>query len=483
MLSNGNQHRVGWNSRMRSGLVAGLACLLGLALPGSAAQALQFDQMTVSPTEVIVGGRGPIVKGDTDRLQRALAAVPPGQRLLGLAFDSPGGNVVEGEQLAKLIRARGLAVVIPSNSKCVSACFLLLAASPRRLAASDALVGVHSASEEGQETDTSLAVTTLMARVASEMGIPPAIIGKMVSTKAASVEWLTHADLISMDVTIFDNDAPSAARQASTQAGTEIAPGPMPAAPQPRPQTEPLPQQALNQPPAILAPPPSAVPPTAYASGRDDRRAWNTWLAGQSGPYRDGAVFALGQFEMARVASCYGPQGASRGDFTTGCESARQRLAGVEVRLRANPDYAAGWNGTGIGTTTAATQPIRPTQPMEAEYEGAYFCGRQVAHLTLTVFTAGDGPRRRAMFSFGPGPTSPNMPRGAFIVEGAIDLNGGEMSLTPVKWVSQPGSYNWLGLSGRSTDGGRTFAGRIIDSTNLCTIFTLQRASDSAPGR
>jgi len=68
-------------------------------------------------------------------------------------------------------------------------------------------------------------------------------------------------------------------------------------------------------------------------------------------------------------------------------------------------------------------------------------------------------------------------------VEGAIDLNGGEMSLTPVKGVSQPGSYNWLGLSGRSTDGGRTFAGRIIDSTNLCTIFTLQRASDSAPGR
>ena len=200
---------------MRSGLVAGLACLLGLALPGSAAQALQFDQMTVSPTEVIVGGRGPIVKGDTDRLQHALAAVPPSQRLLGLALDSPGGNVVEGEQLAKLIRARGLAVVIPSNSKCVSACFLLLAASPRRLAASDALVGVHSASEEGQETDTSLAVTTLMARVASEMGIPPAIIGKMVSTKAASVEWLTHADLISMDVTIFDNDAPSAARQAT----------------------------------------------------------------------------------------------------------------------------------------------------------------------------------------------------------------------------------------------------------------------------
>ncbi|MGA3401706.1 MAG: hypothetical protein ABSC95_21040 [Acetobacteraceae bacterium] len=468
---------------MRSSLAAGLACLLGLALPGTQAHALQFDQMTVSPTEVIVGGRGPIVKGDTDRLQRALAAVPPTQRLLGLALDSPGGNVVEGEQLAKLIRARGLPVVIPSNSKCVSACFLLLAASPRRLAASDALVGVHSASEEGEETDTALAVTTLMARVAAELGIPPAIIGKMVQTKAASVEWLTRADLVSMDVTIFDNDTPSATRQAGTSIGTQIAPGPVPAAPQPGPPPVPLPQQAINQPPPVIAPQPPAAAPTGFASGRDDRRAWNSWLAGLHGPYRDGAVFALSQFGMAMAASCYGPQGVSRGDFTSGCEAAHQRLAAVEVRLRGNPDYAAGWNGTGIGTTTAASQPIRPTEPTEAEYDGAYFCGRQVAHLLLTVFPAGDGSRRRAMFSFGPGPTSPNVPRGAFIVEGAIDLHGGEMALSPVKWVSQPGTYNWLGLSGHSTDGGRTFAGRIIDSTNQCTIFTLQRVGDRAPGR
>ena len=468
---------------MRSGLIAGLAFLLGFALSGTAAQALQFDQMTVSPTEVIVGGRGPIVKGDTDRLRQALAAVPAGQRLLGLALDSPGGNVVEGEQLAKLIRARGLPVVIPSNSKCISACFLLLAASPRRLAASDALVGVHSASEEGQETDTSLAVTTLMARVASEMGVPPAIIGKMVSTKATSVEWLTHADLVSMDVTIFDNDAPSATRQAGTSIGAQGAPGLNPTSPQFSPAPMPLPRQALNQPPPNVAPPPQALPPTAFASGRDDHRAWNTWLAGLNGPYRDGAVFALGQFGLARVASCYGPQGISRGDFTTGCETARKRLATVEVKLRGNPEYAAGWNGAGISAATTASQSVHPTEPMEAVYEGAYFCGRQASHLTLTVFAVGEGARRRAMFSFGPGPTNLDMPRGAFIVEGSIDVHGGEMSLSPVRWVSQPGSYNWLGLSGNSTDGGKTFTGRIIDSTNLCTIFTLQRVGDGAPGR
>ena len=91
---------------------------------------------------------------------------------------------------------------------------------------------------------------------------------------------------------------------------------------------------------------------------------------------------------------------------------------------------------------TARAKPSRPVRAAEAEYQGAYFCGRQVAHLTLKVFPQAGEPRRRAMFSFGPEPTSPDVPRGAFIVEGSIDLHGGALSLAPVKWVSQPAGYN-----------------------------------------
>jgi hypothetical protein len=95
----------------------------------------------------------------------------------------------------------------------------------------------------------------------------------------------------------------------------------------------------------------------------------------------------------------------------------------------------------------------------------------------LNVFPQAGEPRRHAMFSFGPEPTSPDVPRGAFMVEGSIDLHGGTMTLTPVKWVLQPSGYNWLGLSGRSDDGGKTFSGRIVDNT-ACTIFTLKRVGD-----
>jgi hypothetical protein len=436
---------------MRLSLAAGLVCLFFLALPVRPVHALQFEQVSVSATEVIVGGRGPIVKGDTARLERALAAVPQARHLLALALDSPGGLVDEGEQLALLIHSRGLPVLIPSDSKCVSACFLLFAASPRRIAGSNALIGVHSANENGEETVEALAVTTLMARDAIAWGIPMTIIGKMMQTAPGSVEWLKQADLVSMNVKVYDGDVPEATRQTDTASIRPLAPALAPA-----------------------PPPPQAVAPPGFAAGRDARRVWNAWLIGLRGPYRDGALFAYAQFGLPQPGSCYGPGGINRGDFTLGCEIARQRLAPVDAGIRGNPDYAAGW--------TSADQPVPASMPAEAEYQGAYFCGRQVAHLTLKVFPAAGEPRRQAMFSFGPQPASPDVPRGAFIVEGSIELRGGTMTLTPVKWISQPAGYNWLGLSGRSDDGGKTFSGRVTDST-ACTIFTLKRIGDASGNR
>lgn len=426
-----------------------LFCLLGLWLPVCPALALQFEQVPISTSDVIVGGRGPIVKGDLKRMEAALAAVPSALRVAAMALDSPGGNVEEGEALAQAIRTRGLTVVIPSNSKCVSACFLLLAASPRRLAAADALVGVHSASESGEETAAAVAVTTRMAQEAATLGIPPALIGKMVQTAPGRVEWLTRGDLNSMNVAVFDDDTPAMMRQISIAAASPAAP-PLPA----------LPAQP--------------GPPPDYMAGSEGRRIWDTWLAGLRGPFRDGAAFAEAQIGVAQPAPCDGPNGFSRGDFTMGCEVARKRLAAADVKFRSKPDYAAGWNSAG--------QAVRADEPAEAEYQGAFFCGRQVGRLLLKVYAQADEPRRRAMFSFGPQPTSPEVPHGAFMLEGSMDLQGGGLSLRPVRWVTHPAGYNWLGLSGGSDDGGKTFSGRIVDNVG-CTIFTLKRIDGTTVAR
>jgi hypothetical protein len=433
---------------MRMNCVSGLVCLLGLWLASFPANALQFEQLRISATEVIINGRGPIVKGDMARLEQALAEVPQTRQLSALALDSPGGNVVEGELLARLISTRKLAVVIPSNSKCVSACFLLLAASPKRLAASDALVGVHSASESGEETAVALAVTTRMAQDASALGIPPALIGKMVQTAPGRVEWLTRADLTSMNVSVFDDDTPAMVRRMNTASVRQLEPAASP------------------------GPPKTSASPD-FTAGLEDRRDWDTWLSGLRGPYRDGAIFAQSRIGLRQPVPCYGPGGSSRGDFTPGCESALQRLAQTNLRARGNPDYAAGWSSGRPGPADG---------PVEAEYQGAFFCGRQVARLTLKVFLQSDEPRRRAMFSFGPQPTSPAMPHGAFIVEGSIGLQGGPMSFLPVKWVSKPDGYTWLGLNGSSDDGGRTFGGRITGNS-ACSVFTLKRIDDTTAAR
>ena len=426
---------------MQWSLAAGLICLDILALPIRPVHAMQFQPVPVSAAEVVVDGRGPIVPGDTERLMQALAAVPPtGRTLLALALDSGGGNVAEAKQMVDVIHSRQLAVVIPRNSQCASACFLLLAASPRRFAATDALIGVHSASQNGSETDTSLAVTTLMARDAAELGVPPSIIGKMVETTPGRIAWLNPPDLALMHVTVYQGDALTVLRQ---------------------------PNPAVTQRPLTSSPPPAqASPPSALAMGQEDRRAWNAWLSGLRGEYRDGAIFAQTQMREPQPASCYGPDNVSRGDFTLGCEVARQRLAPLVAKRRSSADYASGWN--------APVPPVDVVERVEQEYQGVYFCARQVAHLTLKVFQGSDPSHRRALFVFGPNDDSADVPRGSFVVEGSIDVNGGMMTLRPIEWVSQPPGYQWLGLSGRSDDGGKTFSGRVVDSST-CTRFTLAR--------
>ncbi|WP_158931771.1 ATP-dependent Clp protease proteolytic subunit [Acidisphaera sp. S103] len=441
---------------MRSSLAAGLIFLGILAAPARPVHAMQFEPTQVSSTELVMDGRGPIVPGDTDRLTRALAGLPRiGGTLLALALDSAGGNVAEAKQMVDVIRAHQLPVVVPSNGQCASACFLLFAASPRRFAATDALVGVHSANQDGAETNTSLAVTTLMARDAADLGVPASIIGKMVETTPGRVAWLDPHDLSLMRVTVYNGDALGALRQPDPAqvrrdmpASTAFSSSPLPAA--------------------------RAGSSSGVTAGRDDHRAWDAWLGGLQGAYRDGAVFAQTQMYETRPGLCYGPNNLNRGDFTLGCDVARQRLAPVVAKLRASADYATGWN--------APVAPISTREIVEQEYRGVYFCARQVMRLTLKMFQASDETHRRGLFTFGPNDNSRNVPQGSFMVEGSIGMDGGQMTLTPLKWVLQPPGYSWFGLIGGSEDGGKTFSGRLTDS-GTCTRFTLARIPASTAFR
>ncbi len=301
-----------------------VACLVGSA--GRDAEALQYQRVPLDPPGVIILMRGPIIPGDFERLPEFRQRMPSNDRIVGYTLDSPGGNLLEASRIAEAMKVMNTTVLVDSSAECSSACFLLFAAATRRYVVSDALIGVHSASEDGRETGPSMAMTTAMAREAAALGVPPAIIGKLVETPPERATWLTPSDLASMGVIILN------------QANSGTSPGYRPSSPNaPPPQYygSLSPSPAPGDPPAISK---------AYEEGLADRRAWENWFAGLMGAFKDGAEYWTGQRSIPKPGSCYGPVGQNLGNWTAGCVEAKRILAPSDIRRKSESDYRAGWN-------------------------------------------------------------------------------------------------------------------------------------------
>ena len=175
--------------------------VLGMVSLEGAARAMDITQVpTASGGPPILSLRGEIVDGDFDQLAEELIAVRSRQGLPLLALDSPGGNIIEADNMGSLIRRLGLSVVVSDGEECASACFLLFAAALHRAAAPGAKIGVHSASLFGDENLLTEGVTTLMARDAAMLGVPPSVLGRMITTIPSDMAWLTDDELRQMNV-------------------------------------------------------------------------------------------------------------------------------------------------------------------------------------------------------------------------------------------------------------------------------------------
>ncbi len=204
----------------------GMFCCM-MATLADPTHAMQFHQVPLSGDKVGISGMGEIVDGDVTRLMslmREMTIDAPSAHIVAIMLDSPGGQLSEGAKLADIIQSAKLTVIVGPGATCASACFLLFAAGSARIIAPDALIGVHSASEAGQENIASMASTIAMARAAAQLNVPPQIIGKMVETTPNRVAWLTRDDLALMDVHIVAPD-----QQAAAPPAPAPAPSPPPA--------------------------------------------------------------------------------------------------------------------------------------------------------------------------------------------------------------------------------------------------------------
>jgi hypothetical protein len=181
--------------------------LLGMILAsplGNQSQAAELKPSTTRDGRVIVSMSGDIVVGDAEAIKATIkVANDAGKLVSSLRLNSVGGNLLEGVKVAEIVKFAKMATNVGQGATCASACFLVFAAGETKFANYSAKIGVHGASDQtGEETVQSGAATVSMARVAKELGVPPAIIGRMVVTPPSEMVWLSPADLQSMGTTM-----------------------------------------------------------------------------------------------------------------------------------------------------------------------------------------------------------------------------------------------------------------------------------------
>jgi hypothetical protein len=121
---------------------------------------------------------------------------------------------------------------------------------------------------------------------------------------------------------------------------------------------------------------------------------------------------------------------------------------------------------------SADAQLKKQPSPFAGQWRGKYVCAQGVTALTLTIR---DRARNEleATFDFGPLPSNPTVPRGAYHLDGTYRPGDDRVTLTPKTWIRQPVGYAMVGLNGRLSPLGLHLAGE-VDGPG-CTIIELVR--------
>ncbi len=175
-----------------------------------------------------LSAEGRIWPGAAAALAQAVESL--GGRRLPILIHSPGGSVADAIAMGELIRVRGLAVAVArtlitncpdraprcprgpgramtGGAMCASACVLVLAGGVERLVGPAARVGVHQITTLVKETQGSAHLTSTrkiyeqagvdeaVTRYLTAMGVGDPVMALMRKTPAASIRWLSLADL------------------------------------------------------------------------------------------------------------------------------------------------------------------------------------------------------------------------------------------------------------------------------------------------
>jgi len=167
--------------------------------------AAEIKTIAAKDGRVAITITGEITPGDADAFSRAVKQANDGGKFVAnIRLNSEGGNLLEGVKLADAIRFGKMSTNVGKVATCASACFLVFAAGSTKFVSYGARIGVHGASDKsGRETVSSEAATISMAKIAKELAVPAAIIGRMVVTPPTEMVWLTPQELQSLGATML----------------------------------------------------------------------------------------------------------------------------------------------------------------------------------------------------------------------------------------------------------------------------------------
>jgi hypothetical protein len=187
---------------MRKLLLCG-ALLAMPALPASARLTFGLTPIEVHETLYLHGIpfipgvltlSGSIETGDDQRFREALDDLwDQHWEIDWLDLNSPGGNVLAGTAIANIVHAEWMAVAIPNNATCASACAMIFfAGGPRRIFGAGRL-GVHRAAlPDGSDAPFSSLFTAEKLR---QFCAGPSIIAKLLATPPGRIAWIDKYDL------------------------------------------------------------------------------------------------------------------------------------------------------------------------------------------------------------------------------------------------------------------------------------------------
>jgi hypothetical protein len=206
-----------------------LVCGAAAFIAASCAHAMDYSYR-VFGNQIVIDATGEIEVDEASRLFNWIDAQRWRHRkAYTIVFDSPGGNMYGGVQMAGVVARFRLNTGVAHGGGCASACVMAWSAGVHKSTATDARIGVHMA-RDGEDQIASDA-TLFYARFVKQTGAPASVVAGLVSTPPQEVYWLSLAELRAWNTTIVD-EADTPLNRAYRSQVAQPTPAPQPEQPQ-----------------------------------------------------------------------------------------------------------------------------------------------------------------------------------------------------------------------------------------------------------